>query len=95
MSETHDVKSWPDFFAPVLNGEKVFELRKNDRNYQPGDYIHLREFDDRAGKYTGRSLTKKITYVFTSTGPGAITPYHGLSQGYAILSLASDDRAAA
>jgi uncharacterized protein YqfB (UPF0267 family) len=89
--QTHDVKSWPDFFAPVLSGEKSFELRKNDRNYQVGDVLHMREFDDRKGEYTGRVCTKKITYVLTSSGPGAIPPYWGLSQGYAILSLAAHD----
>jgi hypothetical protein len=90
--KTHEVKSWPDFFAPVYNGEKKFELRNNDRDYQVGDIIRMREFDDRAGKYTGRSITKKITYVLTSTGAGSIPPYHGLLHGYAILSLDDADK---
>lgn len=84
---THDVKSWPDFYSPVLSGEKTFELRNDDRHYKVGDILNLREFDDRSGKYTGRSLKKRITYVLTTSGSGAITPYHGLVRGYAILSL--------
>lgn len=85
--KTHVVKSWPDFFAPIKSGERSFELRNNDRHYQVGDVLHLREFDDRTGKYTGAEIKKRITYVLTSTGPGAIPPYHGLSQGYGILAL--------
>lgn len=88
MPTVHSVKIWPEFFPPILNGTMKFQLRKNDRNYAVGDVLHLREYDDRAGKFTGREIKKTISYVMTSTGHGSITPFHGLSQGYAILSLA-------
>jgi hypothetical protein len=88
MSEkVHEVKSWPDFFEPVFGGEKTFELRINDRHYKAGDVLHLREYDDRKGVYTGRAMKRKITYVFEGLGQGAVTPYHGLARGYAILAL--------
>ena len=32
----HQLKSWPEFFEPVLRGEKTAELRLNDRNYHVG-----------------------------------------------------------
>lgn len=40
----HELKTWPEFFEPVAHGDKTFELRFNDRDYQPGDVLHLREF---------------------------------------------------
>lgn len=88
--QVHDLKSWPEFFAPVFSGEKTFELRNNDRGFHVGDVLHLREWDDRKGVYTGRSVRKRVTYMIDGIGPGGITPVKGLSRGYAILSLASE-----
>ena len=85
--KTHELKSWPDFFELVYTGAKTFELRVNDRNFHVDDTVHLREFDDRKGVYTGREIKKRITYIADGVGPGCITPLKGLSRGYAILSL--------
>jgi hypothetical protein len=40
----HDLKSWPLPFMHVRSGAKRFEVRKNDRDYQQGDLVVLREF---------------------------------------------------
>ena len=85
---THELKSWPDYFAPILSGEKTFELRFNDRNFSVGDTLHLREFDDRAGKYTGRNIRKRVTFMLDGIGGGCIAPMRGLNRGYVILSIA-------
>lgn len=42
---THDLKIWPTYFERVLDGSKTFEVRVNDRGYQQGDEINLREWD--------------------------------------------------
>lgn len=83
----HELKSWPDFFEPVLTGTKTFELRKNDRHFAVGDILVLREFDDRKGTYTGRTLRKRVVYLLDGIGSGAITPMHGLMRGYCILGI--------
>ena len=88
MTRMHELKSWPDFFEPVMSGRKTFELRKNDRHFNVGDTIRLQEFDDRTGKFTGRELRKRITYVLDGIGIGAITPLLELAREYCILSLA-------
>ena len=91
MLKIHQLKSWPDYFEPVLAGLKNFELRHNDRKFAVGDVLHLREFDDRKGTYTGRECRRRITYMLDGIGPGAITPLKGLSRGYAILGLSADN----
>ena len=84
---THDLKSWPEFFAPVLDGTKKFELRINDRNFNVGDTLRLREWDDRKAIYTGRSIQKRVTYILEGGGSGFIPPRVGLTRKYVIMSL--------
>ena len=43
----HDLKIWPQYYCHVKNGNKTFEVRKNDRGFQPGDTVVLREYDTR------------------------------------------------
>lgn len=42
---THELKIWPQYFCRVADGTKTFEVRKNDRGFQPGDAVWLREWD--------------------------------------------------
>lgn len=77
---THELKLLPEYYSYVESMVKTFELRKNDRNYQIGDILLLREWDDEDG-YTGKSLYRKITYIFVGDGT------YGLREGYVILSL--------
>lgn len=70
--KTHDLKTWPEFFEEVAAGRKPFEVRHNDRNFQVGDILVLREFrpipsHNGAGSYTGRRITAHIEYL-TSFG---------------------------
>jgi hypothetical protein len=86
---THELKSWPDYFEPLAAGIKTFELRRNDRNFQVGDILVLREYDDRKRVYTGRECRKRITYMLDGIGQGLIEPIIGLNRGFAILQLVS------
>lgn len=58
---THDLKIGPHYFDDVASSRKPFEVRKDDRRYNVGDTLRLREWRD--GKYTGRETYKTITYV--------------------------------
>ena len=70
----HYLKIWPEHFNNVKNGNKTFEIRKNDRAFQKGDFVRLKEFDPKVkkdiegfaidGEYTGRSLDFKIGDVY-------------------------------
>jgi hypothetical protein len=57
----HELKIWPVYYQAVRSGSKTFEIRENDRGFQKGDRVVLREFDPDAptglvnvkGAYTG------------------------------------------
>jgi Domain of unknown function (DUF3850) len=59
----HELKTWPVPFQAVLDGKKLYELRKNDRGYRVGDILHLREWDPDTEHYSGRSLRARVTYM--------------------------------
>lgn len=61
----HDLKTWPEHFRDVRAGIKTAELRLNDRNYQPGDILVLREYDPQSGEYTGEVETRRVTHVLS------------------------------
>lgn len=74
----HKLKLAKMFFEDVRLGRKSFELRKNDRDYQIGDILELREMDN--GEPTGRVIEKEITYI--------LEEFAGLKEDYCILALA-------
>ena len=57
----HELKILPEYFEAVVSGDKRFEIRKNDRNYQNGDILRLNEYQD--GQYTGDVHVAEITYI--------------------------------
>lgn len=79
---THELKTWPQFFARIVDGSKAFELRKADRDFQEGDTLVLREYSPDSWTYTGRSESRRITYVLRDDGPS-----FGLAPGYCILGI--------
>ena len=82
----HELKTIPPYFQDVLEGRKTFEVRENDRGFQEGDELWLREFVPTKG-YTGRSITKRVTYLldFDDHQP---PPWFGLADGYCVMGLA-------
>lgn len=75
----HDLKLQTRFFEAVLNGTKSFELRENDRNFQVGDTLLLREYLPEDKSYTGRAIEKSITFMLVGE--------YGLRHNMACLSL--------
>lgn len=58
----HQLKQKSEFFERVISGEKTFEVRVNDRGYEPGDYLALNEIDSEEN-YTGRSCIVYVNYI--------------------------------
>jgi hypothetical protein len=86
MSETtqaqtvrvHELKTFPEYFASVLDGSKPFEVRNDDRGFAVGDALHLREYETTSG-YTGREIRKRVCYVLRG--------YPELKDGFVVLGL--------
>jgi len=77
----HDLKCEHEYFKKVASGEKPWELRKNDRDYQIGDILLLRQLDKDKKTFTGLFVAKKVTYILTDA------PQFGLMDGYCIMSI--------
>jgi hypothetical protein len=80
IAQVHALKCWPDFFEAILDDRKTFDIRKDDRDFQEGDYLILREYCPGSDIYSGRALVRRITYVLRNKPPW--TP-----EGYAVLAL--------
>lgn len=86
MSKTHKLKIAPVHFVGVMKGTKTAEFRVNDRNFQLGDILELKEFD--RGEYTGWEVHARVTDVTDVTS--YINQNHNGEQDftqYAMLSI--------
>lgn len=59
----HELKTWQFYYADVISGNKNFEVRKGDRNFEVGDTLHLKEYDPHSNTYTGRECRVKVGYI--------------------------------
>jgi len=64
----HKLKTTPIFFADAACGAKTFEIRKNDRNFQVGDFLRLEEYDPSTKKYTGDWVLVTVSYTINLYG---------------------------
>lgn len=55
----HTVKCYPEYFKPLMEGSKTFEVRENDRFYEVGDYLAVNEFMPESDPYTVRKDTQE------------------------------------
>lgn len=85
----HELKTDPEAFAAVLAGRKTHEIRFNDRDFQVGDELVLRETAHSGAEmaarpeipliYTDRTVRRTISHIQTG---------YGLADGWCILSFA-------
>jgi hypothetical protein len=76
----HELKILPQYFNAIVEGVKTFEVRKNDRNYQVGDILYLREYDFLTfPDYTGREVYVKVTYILSD-------PEY-VKEGYVVMAI--------
>lgn len=83
----HELKTDPDVFTESMVGNKKWEIRFNDRNFQIGDTLKLLETkyssaEMAEGKpliYTGRALEVVVLFMLEST--------YGLKDGWCLMSV--------
>lgn len=78
------LRTHPDVFSSVQNGELTFIVRRKDRNFAVGDEVILLEMDlgNRSvlSKLTGRKMARTITYI-------KLGSKYGIHPSYCVLSL--------
>lgn len=75
----HELKTWSDFFGPLLRGEKSFEIRLDDRGFRVGDQLLLREWSRLREEYSGRQILVNVNYI--------IQGFPGLTDGWVAMSI--------
>ncbi|OGG60624.1 hypothetical protein A2765_03540 [Candidatus Kaiserbacteria bacterium RIFCSPHIGHO2_01_FULL_56_24] len=52
-----------EYFDAVFSGKKTWELRLGDMEVAEGDTLVLQEWNPETKEYTGREISKEVTYV--------------------------------
>jgi len=77
--KVHELKTIPPYFDAIQFAGKRFELRKNDRDFEQGDLLILKEYYPEKDSYSGDELVVRIQYI--------LEEFTGLDHGYCILSI--------
>lgn len=75
----HELKCNTEYFNRILWGQKTFEIRKNDRDFQVGDILILREFDPEHQQYTDYSTPLRMLVIY-------VTNYEQ-KEGYVVMGI--------
>jgi hypothetical protein len=86
----HTLKCLPTYWDAIERGEKTFDVRRDDRGFQKGDFVILQRLNESKHRqheieYDGNGrpahqLRRKITYILTGG-------QFGIEPGYVILAL--------
>jgi len=77
----HELKTWPEYYQPMEDGIKQFEWRKDDRNYEVGDLLLLREWTSKTSSYTGREQLVYVEYIMGKQNE------FGIHSEYVVMSI--------
>lgn len=80
---THTIKIKESFADAIMNGDRTFEVRKNDRGYQKGDIVVFQAIEDTASlplsiAHPINTVNFKITYVLNGWG---------IKEGYVVFGI--------
>lgn len=83
----HELKIFSSFVYPIMDGEKTFEIRENDRGFQKGDRVQFKVVSDDWTRRNGSVINEfehkvfKITYVINGWG---------LKNGFVVFGISED-----
>lgn len=78
--QTHELKLVEPHFSDVAAGRKTFEVRRDDRGFCVGDWLHLRHYNAQEETYGDRSALVKVTSLLRG-------PQFGIEDGYVVMSI--------
>lgn len=81
MKKKHILKIQYRYLMDILYEGKTFEIRKDDRGYEVGDFIHFVDINGKEFPGFYRNVFFKITYILRN-----VTQY-GLDRDYCILAI--------
>lgn len=68
MTKQHNIKCLTQFFERIRSGQKTFEIRKNDRDYQVGDSLNIMEYNPEVPDFPHTAMaTIKADIVYVSS----------------------------
>lgn len=78
--KTHKLKTWTEYFQAMRFGIKRFEVRKNDRDFQVGDFLYFEEWLPETKEYTGEKIVVEVAYILHGG-------QFGIEEGYCVMSI--------
>jgi len=77
----HELKTWPKYYQPLEDNKKCFEWRRDDRDFQVGDLLLLKEWTFKTGSYTGREQLVIVDFIMGKKNE------FGIHDEYVIMSI--------
>lgn len=74
----HEIKLACGFIESIIIGKKLFEVRKDDRQYEVGNRIKMKEWDNTNKVFTGKWVIVEILFILR----GEEGVMYGLQEGY-------------
>lgn len=59
----HELKTWPEPFEAIWQGEKHHEVRVDNRGFDMGDELFLLEWNPTTQEYTKRGIMVLVTHI--------------------------------
>lgn len=87
----HELKCWPIYYRAVVNKVKTFEVRRNDRGFQVGDKLHLREWNPEQGAYTGQECYADVVYMLVPVDLPGMLAEDTVVMGISVLAADSTE----
>ena len=61
--KVHTLKTIQPYYDAVVKGYKTFEYRLNDRKFEVGDVLHLKEYNSITKRLTGDESFYLVKYI--------------------------------
>jgi len=82
-TQIHFLKTHQQVYIEMELGKKLFEIRKNDRDFRVGDYLVLQETREIDDMYTENEMIVSVSFILA----GDLAERYGLKDGYCAMSI--------